>query len=556
MKNTTLFSLLLLGFFLFSCKGNLSNQPEIKRQVFQESPLTKAYAPIRPSVQKISVNNEKPTVIEAAGGTEIMIPENCFVDHNGKPVKGEVVIEVVEAFNMTDFISSGLTTLSNGQLLLSNGMMNIDAKADGKSLQIKNGKALTVSMPTTNSNEGYQMFTGDGENWMVDSTMLAGDYLISLPLNLLYPNGNDELRHCYTEEGQWEKPFDTTLISFTDPKYEKTIIATKEFRERLLSLWIMTLQISILNNQDFYYGKVDCRDQIINFDLFKIYYQNPNQSFSYLDSIALKTHQDYFSAHKEDLIEFSDSINAYNERRHLNGERTSTQFYFFFTFDNIQEYWQRIIDYFPKGNLNKVKVINDYGVNLNAPDAYDQLVRKKVSPVEINDILQYHFKRQEIIDELKRQQQAIIEKKKLEKTLNSVQFALKELGWINCDRFYNDPNAAEAEIILANSSTDTLNYIDFSLVIPRLNARLKSFTRADGSYSFTKEEGPYTKLPIGEEALVFGIAIKNDSLYYASQQIKIKDQLKLNLNLKYIETNALSDSLDLALSLPQKTVYN
>jgi hypothetical protein len=41
---------------------------------------------------------------------------------------------------------------------------------------------LTVSMPTMGKNmKGFQMFTGDGQNWEVDSSMILEDGLIAVP---------------------------------------------------------------------------------------------------------------------------------------------------------------------------------------------------------------------------------------------------------------------------------------------------------------------------------------------------------------------------------------
>lgn len=77
-----------------------------------------------------------------------------------------------------------------------------------------------------------------------------------------------------------------------------------------------------------------------------------------------------------------------------------------------------------------------------------------------------------------------------------------------------------------------------------------SFQRGDNLYSFTQENGPYTKLPIGKEAVIIGVSIQNDSVFYASQKINIEDNLKLNVNMKYVPKSSLNDSLAFALNQP------
>ncbi|WP_338769782.1 hypothetical protein WAF17_10535 [Bernardetia sp. ABR2-2B] len=214
-------------------------------------------------------------------GTQIFIPQNSFVDTNGKPIEGKVTIEVVEAFELSDFITSGLTTLSDDKLLLSNGMLFIDATTDGNSLQLQEGKELTVSMPTMGniSKEGFQMFTGNGTNWKVDSSMLEEEYLIPLPLELLYPEGNEWLKYFWVVDGKYCS-YDTTLINFTNPKYENTIIATQDFKNRF---WLLFHMIDIMSweNND-YWNYVNCSKINLNYTITNIYYQNKREPLWYL----------------------------------------------------------------------------------------------------------------------------------------------------------------------------------------------------------------------------------------------------------------------------------
>ena len=72
-----------------------------------------------------------------------------------------------------------------------------------------------------------------------------------------------------------------------------------------------------------------------------------------------------------------------------------------------------------------------------------------------------------------------------------------------------------------------------------------SFKRNNGLYSFTKENEIYTKLPIGKEAVVVGVSVQNDSIFYASKKIKIKDGISLDMNMKHITSQNLKDSLEL-----------
>ena len=542
-KNVILF---LFSLFLFSCAGT---EPEAKfqRPTFKETPVEQAYATLRPSTQKFEIDHTQTTSIVADRNTEILIPKDCFVDNNGNPVEGPIELEVVEVFALADFITAGLATLSDDQLLISNGMLYLDAKsASGNSLQIKEGAEISVSMPTMNRNDGFQMFTGDGTNWTVDSSMLEEDYLIPLPLELLYPYENSEYPWYFGHE--FEAPNnDSMVVSYTDPIFENTIIATQEFYNRQPLLLHMVNNVNLIYREDYLLDKVNGESEKWNYEIWKIYYENPDQPLYVLDSMARQMYSDYFYQNKEKLITLTNKVNLHwKEYYDYHGIERSHD-YFDFSKQTIDEWFLNALNYFPDSTRNELKLIKDYGIDLNAADAYAQLKAKNIPAAEIEDVLKYHFKRQALIEPLQREKDAIGDKKALSELFETTVFSVNKLGWINCDRFYDDPKAGKAEILLANSSNNQLNFIDFSLVIPDMNVRLMSYPRKDNLYSFTNETGPYTKLPIGKEAVVIGIAVHNDSVFYASKNIKIEDGLRLDLEMEYITAEVLGDSLGVVL---------
>ena len=75
-----------------------------------------------------------------------------------------------------------------------------------------------------------------------------------------------------------------------------------------------------------------------------------------------------------------------------------------------------------------------------------------------------------------------------------------------------------------------------------MNARLSAFINEDGKYAFT-QNGKYSKLPIGEKAIVTGISFQNDSIYYAAQEIVIEENMEVDLDLKFTSKEELRDQL-------------
>lgn len=528
---------------VFSC---VSNKNRVAQTVpaFKKSPLDSAYTPIRPALQTFTINNSKPTTIKATHGTEIQIPAGCFISANGDKVEN-VQLEVVEAFSLPEFVTSGLATLSNGQVLISNGMAYINAKAGNENLQLKEGTALTVSMPTMNNAEGFQLFTGDGSNWTVDTTMLGTDYIMPLPLDLLYQEGNKFLYYCTIEEHQL---LDSGIGNVTDKKYENTIIATEEFKQRRNALIRMMYNMSYFSNSNLYFTTFHCGDFNFNYDIWKVYFDHPTRSLRASDSIAKKMYTDYYKANKEKIAAFYDEVNKRAREYNSPGGADTSYYYFDLRNTSTEAFFLAPLQWFPQENAKQLKRINDHGVDLDSANAYEALVAKGVDAKEINEIMSYHFLRREKIRKLQREKDALVNHDKVNKLYETTVFSVKKLGWINCDRFFDDPTAGKAEMYVSNTLQNQLDFVDYSLVIPELNIRLAGYKDSTGRYTFTQNKEPYTKLPIGKNAVITAVSLQNDSLYYASQKIKITDGLLVNLSMKPINTKNLKDSLQVALN--------
>ncbi|MFT6320686.1 MAG: hypothetical protein ACJAT4_001614, partial [Granulosicoccus sp.] len=529
------------------------NDPIPERVTFKSTPLDSVYQDLRPEVQEFSILNNQPNKIKATKGTEIFVPENSFVDAGGNPIKGEVEVKLIEAFSMEDFITSGLATQSNGQLLISNGMINIDATAGGKAVELQEGKELTVSMPTMERNmEGFQMFTGDGQNWEVDSSMMEEDYLIPVPLELLYEDDHWILLMHRGRIATNEEYFENNGFSFKDKKYEKTIIATEAFKNRLEFMWYLTHNISILKSRDFYFGNAKRSDLRYNLSIWKVYSENLDKPIEELDKLARQKYIQFYDENEEELSQFFEKY----KKEFIFGDY-STPLVFSENWDSkpglikeyflsktvlTKEYFLYILDNFSFKERGKIKLINDHGVDLNSKDASSQLKDKGLSSNEINEILTYNFKRNAILNKFKREKEAQESHAAISDFYETTVFSAKKLGWINCDRFYNSPNAKEAKILASNSSKTDLNFIDFSLIFPKLNARLSASINADGKYAFTSS-GRYSKLPLGEKAIFTGISFQNDSIYYAAQEIVIEENMEVDLDLKLTSKEELRDEL-------------
>ncbi len=106
---------------------------------------------------EINANNEEQ--ITGDKGVILTIPAQAFEREDGRLAQGNITIQLTEALSPADWIFNGLSTISNGQLLETGGMVNIDAMSDDKQpLRLRKGKNIRVEIPTNGNQEGMELF--------------------------------------------------------------------------------------------------------------------------------------------------------------------------------------------------------------------------------------------------------------------------------------------------------------------------------------------------------------------------------------------------------------
>ena len=118
---------------------------------------------VNPPVENITiptnnfvVNTEVDSTIVYSTGSIITIPASAFVDEDGKDVKGKVEIHYREFHDPIDILLSGIPMNYDSAgityQLESAGMFEITATQDGKPVNLKPNKSLTVNMISHNNN--------------------------------------------------------------------------------------------------------------------------------------------------------------------------------------------------------------------------------------------------------------------------------------------------------------------------------------------------------------------------------------------------------------------
>lgn len=149
--------------------------------------------------ETFSINTNEESVIETQNGTIIAIPKNAFVDEHNNPIQGQVDFKITEAFNPLDIMKAGLSTTSDGKLLETAGMFNLEASQEGKKIKISPNKQLVFDVPTKEKNLNMLVFDGE---YAEDGT-----------INWINPKKMDN----------YLKTVDIFTLNFYPPKFEKKL---------------------------------------------------------------------------------------------------------------------------------------------------------------------------------------------------------------------------------------------------------------------------------------------------------------------------------------------
>lgn len=169
------FKLILISLFvfiLFSCKNeNKENSSDLESSKSSNNLsenkklLLDFYTKNDKKPQFFLIDNNKDTTIVCSEKTRITIKANSFVfSKTGKNLNNSIKISVKEYYTISDILLGRLSTTSNGNLLETGGMLEINATSDSKKCDLKKGKNIEIEIPTKAKKERMQLFTGNWKN--------------------------------------------------------------------------------------------------------------------------------------------------------------------------------------------------------------------------------------------------------------------------------------------------------------------------------------------------------------------------------------------------------
>lgn len=125
------------------------------------SSLNDFFTALQKSPQQFTLSNDKAATINLKAGTRIQFDAGSFVDpETGNLVNGNIELNVQEFYDKSDFVINKLTTQTDDNILESGGMVNIEARADGKLLALAPGKQVNLYFNQPENAAGMQTFLG------------------------------------------------------------------------------------------------------------------------------------------------------------------------------------------------------------------------------------------------------------------------------------------------------------------------------------------------------------------------------------------------------------
>ncbi len=146
-------------------------KPRIKEASVETKPseikkeITEVKIPKKTS-QTFKFNSKKDTTITCKEDTQLRIKANAFVDQNNKEVTGKVDLRVVEYYELSDILLANLSTQSDGNLLETGGMLNLQAFHGDKPLSLKPNAPIEILFP--GQKKDMKLFSGEWNDGMVN----------------------------------------------------------------------------------------------------------------------------------------------------------------------------------------------------------------------------------------------------------------------------------------------------------------------------------------------------------------------------------------------------
>jgi hypothetical protein len=444
-------------------------------------------------------------VVQAEGGTRIVLPKGCFLNADGEPYMGKVRIELAEALTYADMINSNLTTTSSGEPLESGGMLFFTATGEGEALKINPELPVYIEVPTHHRKPGMQVYEGvrdsDGNmEWMNPRPL--ENFLVQVDLDLLdfKPEGFEQLLNeqmpingHHEAHGALADSFYYALQEYLgvdgygtdsslqacncgispaavkalkDPAMQNSFIATREFEWRMRALHKTCKQAAL----ELYTSNLSSNLKIVDTQVAALL-KGTSQEETFADFAALG---------------------------HTNVK-------------NGREYRQLLSAL--------------YNENLAYCQAEIRRIHEEARAAKAKQIADLEAEMQKLQKEY-----ADLVKRRDDFAYETYGFTLTKDGWVNIDRGTREKDWTSQQLEILVSGTEGLDRTHIYLLFPSNGTLVKVDNIGEGRFGAT-QKGQAIKMPKGVTALAIAIGYKGDAPSLGVREFKTGTEVKLGITL-------------------------
>jgi hypothetical protein len=420
----------------------------------------------RKNTQKFAFINKKGFTYKGKGGIVLIFPPNVFDCNDQDSIK----IDICEYSDLNSIVTSNLSTMSNNKLLESNGMVYCKAYSNEKEIALKKGKSFKCMFNKPKLN-GFKLFEGEEINGLIN----------------------------------WKNP-----ISEITAKAAKvntiTISKIEKSKKEALSICTYGTPNEINDIEPSIKFSKDSLSHILS-------YFFDNYDISYSDLIPFAPYESFifnFTLTKNGRLLFKDSdtpisakvrnkiIGYFDKMPDLKGYTNQAT--------GIKEELPIYLSFCPNKILNE-RLENDQ----NNMSKVNQIIAQKESQEKERE-LEIEKKEKEARDKINAEYEI---RQKNSETMDKIDESLKivfnatKMGWINCDRFYNDKRKK-----VDLNFTDLDQYLSYNVQV--IFPQIKSVYALNGDHTVHN-------IPVNESVKIIFVGMKNGSTYFYNKTIITED---------------------------------
>ncbi|MFN3405536.1 MAG: hypothetical protein ACK40G_15655 [Cytophagaceae bacterium] len=488
------------------------NNEDVSRKIQRDKTdldnTNKYLSSITSKTEFFTINNSKLNSIITTRGSEVKIPKDCFINSKGLYERGEIKLEISELTSAAQMFTQNLPTRSGEKLLISDGVIYINAKSKTENLSIAEGKTIQVNYAANAIDPDMLIFTlqdinGD-RNWVnpvKPENKIKKHYL------------NSEISFVWEIQPLWKNTESNSMKKSTAVSEMKLVSRyklNKNGSEEIKKEYFERLKlISALNSIS------KAHQNNTNAESYLEYYINsPGNDFYSIDQKIYD-----FLIKNEDL--FKNTWTYYC----IEQERNEDTIYY-----GYNEIKDRFYLYTLKKGWMTDEVISKY-LNKELNTTPDKL-REIESYIRTKNEIENKRKNAKV--KYKTDYSGVTESKNAAVIYYTI--SISNLGYINIDKFYNEPNLISSETVVNLSGIN--DYVKVGMVFKNRKSFLPIYINREGKFHLK------TDLPSDEPVKIIAINYKDDQLSYSEQQIFIKPFNEINLSLNPITKEELISVLE------------